>query len=246
MTLQQLIERSSMKLDVLTSENSVGQWAACSPAAARTLADIGLDICCGGKRTLVDACREKNMNPADVEKKVMAAHAARQNDKEIDPAQMSIQALTEDIVGTHHAYLRQALPRIEFWIEKMVKAHGDKNPSFAELLEVFKDLHVEMQSHMNKEENVLFPMAAAMERGVRPAMNLMFPVTCMEQDHQEAGLALARIKELTNNFSPPSNACTTWRAAFSALAELDADMHRHVHKENNVLFPRILAMQIKN
>ena len=230
----------------LTPANSVGQWAASSPAAARTLADIGLDICCGGKRALLDACREKNMDPSDVVQKVCAAQNARQADGESDPALMPLAELTQHIVDTHHAYLRQALPRIEYWIEKMVKAHGDKNPSFSEMLEVFKGLHIEMQTHMNKEENILIPMAAAMECGIRPAMNLMYPVACMEQDHQEAGLALARIKELTRSFSAPPNACTTWRAAYSALAELDADMHRHVHKENNVLFPRIIEMQKMN
>lgn len=236
-------DMDQMNIVTLTASDSVGQWAASSPAAARTLADIGLDICCGGKRNLADACREKNIDPNEVAKKIGTAHAARLDDSESDPAAMTLEKLTEHIVQTHHSYLRQALPRIEYWIQKMVNAHGEKYPSFAELLSVFKALHVEMQSHMKKEEEILFPMAVALERGGKLPMNLRQPVSCLEQEHDRAGKALARIHELTNGFTPPQNACTTWRAAYSALAELEADMHRHVHKENNVLFPRILAMQ---
>ena len=227
----------------LTPADSVGRWAARSPAAARTLADMGLDICCGGKRPLTQACAEKGFDPIEVAKQVEAAHAARLGETEPDPATMGLEELALHIVHTHHVYLRQALPRIDFWIQKMIAAHGAENPMFTDLLKVFQGFRAEMESHMDKEENVLFPLVAAVERGELVQVNLANPVGCMEEEHESAGRALAKLSELTDCFAPPPYACTTWRAAYAALAELEADTHRHVHKENNVLFPRAVAAQ---
>ncbi len=224
--------------------DSVGQWAAQSPATARTLANLGLDICCGGKRPLETACREAGLDAAEVAGKVRAAHAAR-TAAEPDPARMELGELADHIVATHHAFLRDTLPRLEVWIGKMVDAHGAEHPEFAELSRVFQGLKSEMESHMRKEELILFPMAAAIGRGEVVPMDVAMPIACMEDEHADAGLALAKMRELTGGFKAPAHACTTWRSAYGALAELEEDMHRHVHKENNVLFPRALAAQAK-
>jgi regulator of cell morphogenesis and NO signaling len=159
--------------------------------------------------------------------------------------------LAAHIVRRHHGYLRETLPSIGFKLQKVIAAHGAKHEFLAELQQVFNWLSNELTSHMGKEEMVLFPHVAAMEAAQRdnaaappaPGGTVRNPIRMMEHEHDDAGLALGRIRVLTSDFEPPEGACNTFRALYAQLAELESDLHTHIHLENNILFPRAVAFE---
>src|SRR5690606_37683449 len=142
----------------------------------------------------------------------------------------------------------EQLPRLMAMAKKVAAVHGDRHEGLHELSRLVDELAYDMLSHMQKEEHVLFPMIRAIERGERPSVGpgrLEMPVSAMVHEHDDTGRVLARMRELTADFTPPEGACNTYRALFDGLARLDRDMHVHVHKENNILFPRALAVEAK-
>jgi regulator of cell morphogenesis and NO signaling len=226
-------------------EATVGELAARHPALARVFERFGIDYCCGGKRTLADAAERAGVDFAAVLAAVEVAD--RPPAGEDDPAALSLADLCEHIVGVHHAYLRRELPRIDRLLEKVVAAHGERHPEMRDLQRVVDRFAAELSRHMAKEELILFPAIRRLEQDRRypagPFGSVRNPMAAMEADHDDAGSALAEMRALTSDFTPPADACPTFRALLGALAELEVDMHRHVHKENNVLFPRALRLE---
>jgi regulator of cell morphogenesis and NO signaling len=154
--------------------------------------------------------------------------------------------LIDHIVGTHHRYLRSELPRLDALNAKVCSAHGAGNENLAVCHAVFREFCAEIRSHMMKEEEILFPAIKQIEAektGHRCCATIAAPISVMEAEHESAGNALARMRTLTNGFTPPPEACNTYKVWLAGLAALEQDMHRHVHKENNILFPRALAME---
>src|SRR5262249_36156390 len=149
--------------------------------------------------------------------------------------------LVDHIVTSHHGYLREALPRLDMLIEKVVGAHAGQHPELLQLRGVFRSFQRELETHMFKEEHILFPMCRELERaGAHPRFHCgssQNPVRVMTMEHDDAGNALAAMRQLTHDFTAPEDACITYRAMLDGLAELEQDMHRHVHLENNILFP---------
>jgi len=227
-----------------TLETTVGQWVAQRPNLARVFEKLGIDYCCGGKQPLEQACRAKNLDPATV-LAMLDAGDGGPNTGTVDAAAMSLTELTDHIERTHHAYLKSELPRLAPLVDKIAARHSDKNPRLAQLANVYRGLRAEMEAHMVKEEQILFPLIRQIDRGAgnggSACGDIANPIRVMEAEHQQAGDALAQMREMTDDFSTPAGGCNTYRAVMHSLAELEADMHRHVHKENNVLFPRALA-----
>jgi regulator of cell morphogenesis and NO signaling len=160
---------------------------------------------------------------------------------------MGLAELVDHIVGTHHAYLHEELPRIDALTLKVASVHGQANPSLHNVRECFVECREELEAHMIKEEHVLFPMIRELEAptccacGTRRSIS--GPIRMMEAEHDSAGDALERMHALTDGYTPPEDACNTYRAMLDALATFERDMHEHVHKENNVLFPRALELE---
>jgi regulator of cell morphogenesis and NO signaling len=228
-----------------TRTETVGELVARRPAAVRVFERFGYDYCCGGKRTLEDAARRAGADCQVVQAALATADAPAAD--EPDPAGMSLAALCEHIVETHHAYLRAGLPRIDRLLTKVIAAHADRHPELCELGRVFGEFAAELFRHMAKEECVLFPAVRRLEQErIVPAGSfgtVASPIRMMEAEHDHAGGALVVMRALTNGFTPPADACPTYRALLAALADLEADMHRHVHAENNVLFPRAVRLE---
>lgn len=221
------------------TEMKVGNIVAEYPATARVFEKHGLDYCCGGKRTLGDACAAKRVDPMKVAQELcLAAAVAVPGDRNWSDASMT--ELADNIERTHHDWLRSELPRLGGLTRKVASAHGENHPELREVAQVLEDLAVEMFSHMQKEENVLFPTLRAMERGETVRMNVGEPIACMIHEHDDAGKALERMRALTNGYAPPEGACNTYRVMLDGLRQLEQDMHVHVHKENNILFPRAM------
>jgi regulator of cell morphogenesis and NO signaling len=220
----------------ITIETQVGRIAAEHPLATRVFARHGIDFCCGGGRPLREACTEKGIDAAGVVdeiRKELTAPGAPSHRWDKAP----LGELVDHILATYHEPLHEELPRLEAMARKVVAVHGDKDPRrLPELLAVYVNLKEELDSHMAKEEQILFPM---IKRGHgRMAGG---PVAVMEHEHDVAGSLLRRLRELTDNYEVPAEACNTWRALWHGLKALEREMHEHIHLENNILFPRALA-----
>jgi len=230
----------------IDTNTSVGELVVQRPSRSRIFQRLGIDFCCGGKKSLADACAGRGLDAASV-LRVLEASEDSPTTGGVDVAGMGLGELCDHIETTHHAFLLGELPRLHAMITKVAAVHGDRYPWMRDVLAVYRDLMNEMLEHMGKEERVLFPAIRALESGGTPEAvpcggTIARPIGVMESEHESAGAALAKIRELTSQFTPPMDACNTFRAALDGLRELEADMHQHVHKENNVLFPRALRL----
>lgn len=242
-------------MTAIDTATTVGDLVVQRPSRSRIFQKLGIDFCCGGKKSLADACRGKGLDPASVLQVLLASEAAAPDADASgsvsasggggggDPATMSLTELCDHVQATHHAYLKEELPRLHAMIHKVAAVHGDRCPWMRDVLEAYLPFMDEMTGHMRKEEGVLFPLIRGLESvgdggAAGGGMSVAGPIRMMEHEHDGHGQALARIRELTDGYTPPLGACNTFRATLDGLAELEADMHQHVHKENNVLFPR--------
>ncbi len=223
----------------MTIENRsrVGQLAAEYPLATRVFHRHGIDFCCHGGRELQDVCEARGLTTEEIVQEIrQELEAAPTAGRLWNEAPLG--ELIDHILATYHQSLREELPRLEEMARKVNKVHGPKHPgSLPELLTVYLGLKAELEQHMLKEEQVLFPMIkrghGAMTGG---------PVSVMEQEHESAGKALERLRELTEDYTVPEHACNTWRALWHGLAALEESLHQHIHLENNILFPRALEV----
>jgi regulator of cell morphogenesis and NO signaling len=221
------------------TDPTVGQLVAERPGRARVFEELGIDYCCGGRLPLAEACARRGLDPVEVRRRLDQADAAAPPPA-TDWASAPLAALCEHIVETHHEYLRRELPRLGAFLAKLAAVHGERHPELGDALRVFGPFADELRLHLVKEERVLFPLIEQIAAGaVPPSAEVLQPIRVMEADHDGAGAALAELRRLTAGYSVPADGCNTYRAAMAALAELEADLHTHVHKENNILVPRV-------
>ena len=229
-----------------TLERTIGELVAERPARARVFEGFKIDYCCGGKKPLADACRARGLDPQTV-LDMLAIVDDTAPREERDWTKATITELCDNVESTHHAYLKEELPRLDFMARKVAMRHGDHRPELVELRDVFLVFKDELESHMAKEEQVLFPLCRRLDRGDASSPShcgsVQNPIRVMIREHDDAGNALERMRDLTHGFVPPGDACNTYRAYFDALATLERDMHRHVHKENSVLFPKAIEAE---
>lgn len=223
-------------------EFTVGQLVAQRPSRARVLEGFGLDYCCGGKKPLSLACRERQLDPAAV-LAALEEEARRPVTATPDWSGRPLDELVNHIQHTHHAYLKTELPRISLLAEKVARAHAGRHPELIAIRSLFERLRSELEHHTNVEDRVVFPLCRRLAHG--PLSNggavVREQIEKLTHEHEGAGAVLTDIRDLTDEYRPPADACNTYRALFSSLAELEADLHQHVHKENNILFPRAVA-----
>ncbi len=219
------------------------------PARSRFFESIGIDYCCGGKKTLREACDRKSL-PSDQVLELLAALGTELNqDQEPDAGAMTLGDLIDHILEAHHQYLRQELPRLGAMLRKVERVHGDRNERLATMLSVFEAFTLELNQHMMKEEEILFPAIARMEAsGANVAAcfgSVANPIARMEAEHDDAGNALEQLRDLSDGYTPPDWACNTYRALLDGLHDLERNMHAHVHKENNILFPKAIRLEAR-
>ena len=215
------------------------------------LEKYNLDFCCKGKRTLTDACMEKGLSVEKISAELENSLSALQNNK-MPFTEMTAEQLISYILIHHHFYVKQSMPTILGHLEKVAAKHGEHFPYMIEVLHLFKEINAEMKLHMHKEEVILFPrikeVAALQDAHQKQnvvAGYIAAPIQTMEQEHDHAGNILYQIRALTNNYTPPAEACTTFRVCLAELKEFEDDLHRHVHLENNLLFPLAERMLLK-
>lgn len=222
---------------------SLGQIVTEQYYAARVFEKYGLDFCCKGKRSLSSACAEQGLDVDSILNE-LEIDVAGTNPQTIFSV-MSCQQLINHIIANHHTYVRECSPTIKEHVDRVAFKHGDRFPWMKEVAEDFTLVYTDLLTHMQKEELILFPRIAHLElQGSTqvPATYLSAPINAMEAEHEEAGQYMQRIKELTNNFTPPENACTTHRVSLLELKAFEENLHQHVHLENNILFPGALKL----
>jgi regulator of cell morphogenesis and NO signaling len=229
------------------AESLVGELVSQRPSRARFFDELGIDYCCGGGKTLQEACRAKNLGLETVLAALRALDQAPATPEERDWTEAPMSELCDHIEQTHHAYLKQELPRLEQSLAKIAAKHGPADARLVELFQVFLDFRAELEQHAMKEERILFPLIRGLESGQDPAEfhcgSVNNPIRVMVAEHDHAGAALQRMRDLTDGYEAPANACNTYRATMHALHELERDMHRHVHKENQILFLRAASAE---
>ncbi len=234
-------------MQTIDTEATVGQIVRENPSRARVFENHKIDYCCGGKIPLADACRRRDVDPQVIVQQLRQCDAARHEENTVDANAMTLTELADHIEQTHHAYLRKELPRLDVMTVKVARVHGDKEPRLRQVREAFVALKAELEPHMMKEERILFPMVRQLEASLAQSEfhcgSVANPIHQMEHEHDQAGEALAILREATDDFVPPEWACNTYRAMLDALAQLEADLHQHIHKENNVLFPKTLDLE---
>lgn len=231
-------EHATMKS--ITPQTTVGEIVRAMPARSRIFENLGIDYCCGGKKPLAEACQPKGLDPATVVA-LLTALDDTPNSIQANPDSMSLTELCDHIEQVHHGYLCEELPRLDFMTRKVAAVHGDHEPRLLEVRRVFETFQAEMVAHTEEEDEVVFPAIRKLESGNGAHLDAAFAK--LESEHENAGAALARLKELTDNYTPPEWACNTFRALYDGLAQLEKHTHQHVHQENNVLFPKALALK---
>jgi regulator of cell morphogenesis and NO signaling len=218
------------------TNRTVGELVAERPGRSRVFQSFNIDFCCQGGRTLREACERKGVSVGCVIEQ-LEAEAADPAAPQSNPAELPPTALIDHIVEQHHGFLRRELPRMHAMAERVAHVHGPHTRSLVAIFRTFVEAESELTSHMMKEEQILVPAIVALSQGERLTGTLDGPISCMIHEHDEVGNALARIRELSNDFQPPAEACNTYRALFAGLPDLEEDLHRHIHLENAVLFP---------
>ncbi len=218
--------------------------------AVPVLEKYDLDFCCKGKRTLAQACIDKGIKIESITEELKKLTAGPDN-QQMPFSDMTAEQLISYILIHHHFYVKQSMPTIFSHLDKVATKHGDRFPYMKKVEDLFVIIMREMSLHMEKEESILFPRIRETENLIKAGRSseiqhghIKFPIAAMEADHEEAGDILYQIRTLTNNYTPPQDACTTFKVTLAELKEFEKDLHEHVHLENNILFPR--AIQFDN
>ena len=227
---------------------TVGEIVAADFRTARVFEQFGIDFCCGGQRSVAEACRAAAADPEAVERALQALPPVGDDDDQ-DPRRWRLGQLIDHILITHHMYVRTSIPLISRYLEKLWGVHGQRHPELGRIRAAFAELSEVLLQHMRKEEFVLFPYLRELGKMAEsqslpsPFGTVENPIRMMEREHQEAGDQMRLIQELTDDYTAPADGCATYRACFAELAQFERDLHRHVHLENNVLFPRAVEIE---
>ncbi|MEX2190222.1 MAG: iron-sulfur cluster repair di-iron protein [Bacteroidota bacterium] len=218
--------------------------------AAAIFEKYSLDFCCGGGIRIDQACSQKQVDPSLVYAE-LAELVQRPNGNTPHFSAWPLDELIDYIVNVHHRYVREAIPVLSAHTQKVAKVHGERHPEVIAIARHFETVARDMMAHMMKEEHVLFPFIEELVKAKRdggvfrppPFGGVQNPIRMMEAEHKAAGDELSSVRSLTNNYVPPADACMTYRVSFQELQQFEEDLHRHVHLENNILFPKTTVLE---
>lgn len=224
------------------NDETIGELAAKDLRKVEIFKKYGLDFCCGGNKTVKEACAEQGLDVTKIEQelqsvnKIIANNPLPYNDWDLD-------FLTDFIVNTHHKYVKKSLPEIREYTLKVAQVHGENHPELIPVHQIVEEINSELVSHMHKEEVILFPyIKELVEKEQANSMidrgSINAPIGMMIAEHESVGDALKEIRTLTNDYTLPVDACATYSIVFRMLDEFESDLHMHIHLENNILFPK--------
>jgi regulator of cell morphogenesis and NO signaling len=222
------------------------------PQATRVFEKLKIDYCCGGDKPLVEACATAGVKVENLERMLAeAGHAEVQGNGSLDFGKATLGELIGHILDRHHVYTKEEMARLEPLIDKVIAAHGENHPELRSLGGLFQQLCADLKPHMFKEEQILFPYIVEMERSAvenRPAPFAPFgtvnnPIRMMMMEHETVGDLLRELRALSSNYTVPPDGCISYQTLYQALEAFERDLHQHIHLENNILFPRAVAME---
>jgi regulator of cell morphogenesis and NO signaling len=238
-------------MTVMTTR-TVRELALSNPAATRIFEQFGIDYCCGGHQSLEQACEKAGVSLDRVlDSLEKARDTAQANHAAHDWNREPLSELIAHIKSTHHKYTREETARLTTLLQKVCSVHGQNHPELFEIQRTFGSLAQELTTHLMKEEIVLFPYVERMEEAIiqrdpvlpAPFGTVRNPIGMMEHEHESAGNALRAMRKASKDYTAPPDACVSYQTLYNALAAFETDLHQHIHLENNVLFPRAIAME---
>ncbi len=230
------------------NQQTIREIAVTNPAAVRVFESFGIDYCCGGGKSLEEACAQQGVPIEKVLESLAAPQPAAAGDAD-QWQDATLTALIAHIVGKHHGFVRRETPRLLALLQKVQETHGASHRELQPIEEAFDALARELEVHMFKEEKILFPYVQRLEAGsaTRPPFGTVAnPIRMMVAEHDSAGELLKRIRSASGNFVTPHDVCPTYEVLYRGLEEFERDLHRHVHLENNILFPRAVKLEGKS
>jgi regulator of cell morphogenesis and NO signaling len=236
----------------LTTAKTVRELALEFPNATRVFEKLGIDYCCGGNRSLEEACAAANLPVEEIlDSLEMAEPVSQAGRKEGNWQVEPLADVIAHINSTHHKYTREEIARLGPLFDKVCSVHGKNHPELPQVRTSFQGLAQELTLHMMKEERILFPYIVRMEESViqkepvlpPPFGSVQNPVSMMMHEHDSAGEALRAMRQASAGYTPPGDACISYQTLYKALADFEADLHQHIHLENNILFPRAIEME---
>jgi regulator of cell morphogenesis and NO signaling len=228
---------------------TIGEIVAENYRTASVFSKYGIDFCCKGDRTLEQACDKKSINMKELTDKLSEAVAIQ--DENIDFKSWPLDLLADYIEKIHHSYIREKSPSLLKFLNKVQKVHGFRHPELIEVYDLFSESVNLLEIHLQKEERILFPFIRQMNEAKNNKLpfetphfgTVENPIEMMKHDHDIEGERFKKISELTQNYTPPMEACNTYRVSFAMLDEFEQNLHKHIHLENNILFPRAIKME---
>lgn len=224
---------------------TMGQIAVKDLRKAAIFKKYGLDFCCGGKKTVREACAEKGLDATRIEQELRDAEK-QQNSRQVAYNDWGLDFLADYIINTHHSYVRESLPGLRAYALKVSRVHGGRHPELKEIYQLVEEINDELLDHMESEERKVFPaIKELVQQGAAAGggKSLKELIGSMEAEHDSVGRALESIRSLSGNYTLPQDACASYTLLFNALQAFEEDLHLHVHLENNILFPKALALE---
>lgn len=226
---------------------TMGQIAVKDLRKAAIFKKYGLDFCCGGKKTVREACAEKGLDATRIEQELRDAEKV-QSGRQVAYDDWGIDHLADYIINNHHSYVRESMPGLRAYAQKVSRVHGGRHPELKEIYQLVEEINDELLDHMESEERKVFPAIKELVQQGAPvagSRSLKELIGSMEAEHDSVGRALESIRRLSDNYTLPHDACASYTLLFNALQAFEEDMHLHVHLENNILFPKALAWETK-
>ncbi|MEX2594298.1 MAG: iron-sulfur cluster repair di-iron protein [Anditalea sp.] len=236
-----------------TKKETIGEMVAKDYRAAAVFESFGIDFCCKGNRTLEDACEQKNIDAVTV-KEALDKVIIIPSDANMDFKFWPLDLLADYIEKKHHRYVEDRIPLLLQYLNKLCKVHGEVHPELFEITKLFSETAGELTAHMKKEELILFPDIRKMLKkakddsflaGTAHFRSVKSPINMMMQEHENEGDRFGKIAALTEKYNPPADACNTYRVTYALLDEFESDLHKHIHLENNILFPKAIEHEEK-
>lgn len=236
--------------NIIDLKSTIGEIVKDNYKTAEVFKKYDIDFCCGGNKTISEVCNDKNLKVVELskelEKKIFQSVESVQNYKDWE-----IGFLTDYIINIHHKYVKENIPILTEFTNKIAKVHGDSHPELFKIEEYFNDASEELQHHLMKEERILFPYIFSLSNAQKnntkidpsPFGTVRNPISMMIMEHENAGNLLKKIRAITNNYELPEDACNTYNITFKKLDEFENDLHLHIHLENNILFPKAIFLE---
>ncbi len=236
-----------------TDQMTIGAMVAKDYRAATVFEKFGIDFCCKGNRTLEEATEKKKIN-IDAVKAELESLLNSPNEESMDFNFWPLDLLADYIEKKHHRYVEERIPLLRQYLDKLCKVHGDVHPELFEINQLFSETAGELTAHMKKEELILFPYIRKMLKKFKDGSPLLDaphfrtvknPIKMMMDEHENEGERFEKIAKVSDNYNPPADACNTYRVTYALLDEFEKDLHKHIHLENNILFPKSIQHEEK-